>query len=114
VLVGAGRHAELRMGMQRAVVEPAELGSALGWLSGRLQAENESLGDVLKDLSRYTRAPLRADTPSIAALRVSAVLRTGDTEALRAALKGAFGLELERRGNDFVVFDPNAHAPTLR
>ena len=114
VLVGAGRHAEIRPGMQRAVVEPVELGAALGWLSGRLQAENEPLGDVLKDLSRYTRVPLRADTPSVAALRVSAVLRTGDTEALRAALKGAFGLELERRGNDFVVFDPNAHAATLR
>lgn len=114
VLVGAGRHAEIRPGMQRALVEPAELGAALGWLSGQLQADNEPLGEVLKDFSRYTRVRLRADTPSIAALRVSAVLRIGDTEALRAALKGAFGLELERRGDDLVVFDPSAHAAVLR
>ena len=113
VLVGAGRRAEIRPGMQRAVVEPVELGSALGWLSGRLQADSEPLGEVLKELSRYTPTPLRADTPSIAALRVSAVLRTGDTDALRAALNGAFGLELERRGSELVVFDPKARAAAL-
>jgi transmembrane sensor len=111
VLVDAGRHAELRAGMTRAIVEPANLSAALGWLTRRLEVDNEPLGEVLKDFSRYTRMPLRADTPAIAALRVSAVLRGGDLEALQATLRGAFGLDVQQRGGELVVIDPRSSAP---
>jgi transmembrane sensor len=105
VLVGAGSRAELRAGTARAVVEPADLPAALGWMSRRLEANNALLADVLRDFSRYTRLAVRAATPAIAQLRVSAVLRTGDLEALQATLKDAFGLEIERRGGEYLVFD---------
>lgn len=110
VLVDAGRHAELRSGMTRAVVEPADLSAALGWLARRLEVDNQPLGEVLEDFSRYTSMPLRADTPAIAALRVSAVLRSGDLDALQATLKGAFGLEVRQRGGELVVMDPKSAA----
>jgi len=106
VMVDAGQHAELRAGMPRASVERADLNATLGWLTRRLEEDNATLGDVLLDFSRYTRLPIRADTPAIAALRVSAVLRTGDLDALQATLRGAFGLDLERRGSELVVIDP--------
>lgn len=106
VMVDAGQHAELRSGMPRASVESADLNAALGWLNRRLEEDNAPLGDVLRDFSRYTRMPIRAATPEIAALRVSAVLRSGDLDALQATLRGAFGLDLERRGSELVVIDP--------
>jgi hypothetical protein len=31
--------------------------------------------------------------------------------ALRAMLKGAFGLDVEQRGNEWVVIDPKRRAP---
>jgi transmembrane sensor len=105
VVVGAGNRTELRPGAARAVVEPADLTAALGWLSRRLEANNAMLADVLRDFSRYTTLPIRAATPAIAQLRVSAVLRTGDLEALQATLKDAFGLEIERRDGEYLVFD---------
>jgi len=108
VLVGTGRRAELRAGTARAVVEPADLNTSLGWLSRRLEVNNAPLADVLRDFSRYTSLPLNADTPAVAALRVSAVLRTGDLGALQATLKGAFGLDIERRNGELLVFDPKA------
>jgi transmembrane sensor len=105
VLVGAGSRAELRAGTARAVVNPADLPAALGWLSRRIDANNAPLADVLRDFSRYTRLPIRAATPAIAELRVSAVLRTGDLEALQATLKDAFGLDIEQRDGEYLVFD---------
>ncbi len=105
VLVGAGSRAELRAGTSRAVVDAADLSAALGWLSRRLEANNAPLAEVLRDFSRYTRVPIRAATPAIAELRVSAVLRTGDLEALQATLKDAFGLDIERREGEYLVFD---------
>lgn len=112
VVVDAGRHAELRAGMSSAVVEPADLGAALGWLTRRLEVDNAALGDMLRDFSRYTRLPIRADTPAISALRVSAVLRTGDLDALQATLRGAYGLDLKRRGSELIVFDPTRPGTT--
>jgi transmembrane sensor len=110
VLVDAGRHAELRPGMTRALVEPANMSAALGWLTRRLEVDNEPLGEVLEDFSRYTAMPLRADTPAIAALRVSAVLSSGDLDALQATLRGAFGLDIQQRGGELVVLDPKSGA----
>lgn len=107
VLVEAGRQAELRPGMPQAIVEPADLTAALDWLTRRLEVNDEPLGSVLEDFSRYTTMSIRADTPTIAALRVSAVLHTGDVAALEATLKGAFGLVLERRGSELVVTTPD-------
>ena len=104
--VDAGSRASLRQGTRGVVVEPANLGAELGWLSRRLEADNAPLGDVLRAFSRYTSLPVRAATPAIAALRVSAVLRTGDSDALQATLAGAFGLGLERRASEWVVIDP--------
>lgn len=106
VLVEAGTQAELRPGMAHAIVKAADLTTALNWLTQRLEVDNAPLESVLRDFSRYTAIPVRADTPAIAALRVSAVLRTGDVAALEATLKGAFELEIERRSGEFVVIDP--------
>jgi len=113
VVVAAGSGAELRAGAARATVEPADLTAALGWLSGRLEANNAPLADVLRDFSRYTTLPIRAATPAIAQLRVSAVLRTGDLEALQATLKDAFGLEMERREGGYLVLDRKEREATV-
>ena len=106
VLVDAGRRAELAAGMVRARVEPADVAAALNWRTQRIEVDNESLENVLRDFSRYTPLPVRAATPAIAALRVSAVLRTGDVAALEATLQGAFGLHIERRSDAFMVVAP--------
>jgi transmembrane sensor len=103
VLVTVGRRAELRAGMPRASVAMANLTRDLDWMTQRLEVDDVPLESVLSDFSRYTVTPVRADTREIAALRVSAVLRTGDMAALAATLKGALGLELEHRGDEIIV-----------
>lgn len=114
VLVDAGRCAELRRGMARANVARADLAAALDWRDQRIEVTNDSLGSVLRDFSRYTPLPVRAATPAIAALRVSAVLRTGDIAALEATLRGAYGLVVERQGDAYVVVRPAQHAGVER
>lgn len=114
VLVDAGRCAELRRGMAHASVARADLAAALDWRDQRIEVANDSLGSVLRDFSRYTPLPVQAATPAIAALRVSAVLRTGDIAALEATLQGAYGLAIERRDDAYVVVRPAEHAGAER
>ncbi len=106
VTVHAGQRAELRAGELQADVRSADVHGALSWLTRQLDVNDEPLDAVLRDLSRYTEWPVRADTPAIGALHVSAVLRTGDMTALAAMLRGAFGLDVEQRGDEWVVVDP--------
>jgi transmembrane sensor len=114
VVVEAGRRAELRMGMRRAQVGPADVAAALNWQAQRIEVANDSLGNVLRDFSRYTSLPVRAATPAVAALRVTAVLRTGDIAALEATLRGAYGLEIERRSDAYLVVMPEAKSTPAR
>jgi transmembrane sensor len=110
VTVDAGHRAELHMGQVRADLSTVDLHGTLSWMTQRLDVNDEPLDQVLRDMSRYTEWPVRADTPAIGALHVSAVLQTGDMEALRAMLNGAFGLDVEHRGNEWVVVDPRRRA----
>jgi len=108
VTVDAGHRAELRAGQVQADLSSVDLNGALSWMARRLDVNDEPLEVVLRDLSRYTDLPLRADTPAIGELHVSAVLRTGDMAALKAVLRGAFGLDVEERGNAWVVVYPKS------
>jgi transmembrane sensor len=107
VLVNAGTRAELRPGSSHPTLAPANLTSVLGWRAQRLDVDDAPLADVLKDFSRYTPTSIRAGSPEIAALRVSAVLRVGDIAALETTLMGAFGLRLERRDGEILVVRGN-------
>jgi transmembrane sensor len=108
VLVDAGMQAELRIGMPGPRVTAANLTAVMGWREQRLEVDDAPLADVLKDFGRYTPTSIRAASPEIGSLRVSAVLRVGDLAALEAMLSGAFGLQFERQGREIIVVRPSA------
>ena len=86
-----------------AVVSGVDLSGALNWREHRLEVNDAPLDGVLREFSRYTDVPVRAADAEIGALRVTAVLRTGDVQALRAALREAFGLSLVRHDAQYLV-----------
>jgi transmembrane sensor len=103
VVIGAGKQAELWSGASTALVKDVDVSTTLNWLTQRLEADNAPLSTLLSDFSRYSTLPVRAENAQIAALRVSAVLRTGDLDSLAATLKGALNLELVQRDGEYVV-----------
>lgn len=103
VFVDAGNQAQIDPQSSRASVSRANVSSVLNWRSQQIEADDMPLARVLQEFSRYTGLPVRAGTDAIGALRVCAVLRTGDLDALRATLNGAFGLTIRQRGNEYVV-----------
>lgn len=103
VLVDAGNQAQVDGPALSASVAAANVSGALSWRAQRLEVDDMPLARVLQEFSRYTALPVRAGSDAIGALRVSAVLRTGDLDALRATLKGAFGLNIQQRGEEYLV-----------
>ncbi|MBY8944824.1 MULTISPECIES: FecR domain-containing protein [unclassified Pseudomonas] len=98
----SGRLTTLQGG-QRAPLQTAGLGAwvpfdvlQLGWRDGVLTAQNQALGDFLRELERYRPGVLRWD-PSLEALRVTGSFRLDDTDRILNLLASTLGLEVQSR-----------------
>ncbi|MBS0421322.1 MAG: FecR domain-containing protein [Proteobacteria bacterium] len=101
----AGMRATLLPGSPRPEVAAADLNRIENWRAHRVEFDRVPLGEALQELSRYTPVPIRAGSPEVARIMISAVLKTGDVDALRATLKGAFGLRVVEGGRQYVVVE---------
>ena len=99
----AGMRATLLAGSTRAALDSADLTRIENWRAHRVEFDRVPLSTALKEFSRYTALPIRVESPQIGQMSVSAVLQAGDVDALRATLKGAFGLRLIAKQNELVV-----------
>lgn len=107
VAAGAGVRATLRPGDIAADLGSADLERVENWRANRIEFDRVALAVALKEFSRYTNIRIRASTPEIGSVAITAVLKTGDVDALRATLNAAFGLRLEQSGNELLVTEPH-------
>lgn len=74
----------------------------LDWRDGVLTAQNQALGDFLRELERYRPGVLRWD-PSLEALRVTGSFRLDDTDRILRLLASTLGLEVHARTRFWVT-----------
>ncbi|AOE79264.1 sugar ABC transporter substrate-binding protein [Pseudomonas lurida] len=99
-------------GGQQASLKASGLGAwvpfdvlQLGWRDGVLTAQNQALGDFLRDLERYRPGVLRWE-PSLETLRVTGSFRLDDTDRILNLLASTLGLELHARTRYWVTLTP--------
>ncbi|TFY84863.1 DUF4880 domain-containing protein [Pseudomonas nabeulensis] len=97
-----GQLATLQQG-QQASLKASGMGdwapfdvSQLGWRDGVLTAQNQPLGDFLRELERYRPGVLRWD-PRLEALRVTGSFRLDDTDRILSLLASTLGFEVQAR-----------------
>ena len=95
VMATAGLRATLVRGGSGPVLDKADLSRVENWRARRLEFDNVPLDAALKEFSRYTDIPIRPATQEIGQIPVSAVLKVGDMNALRATLKGSVWIECD-------------------
>jgi len=74
-----------------------ELDRVRAWRAGKVEFERTALRDVVRELNRYTRSPLRLTEPTLGGLLVSGVFRIdrlADTDALRFALENSLPIRV--------------------
>ena len=74
----------------------------LGWRDGVLTAQNQALGDFLRELERYRSGVLRWE-PSLESLRVTGSFRLDDTDRILNLLASTLGLEVQARTRYWVT-----------
>ncbi|MPQ85901.1 DUF4880 domain-containing protein [Pseudomonas sp. MAFF 730085] len=103
-----GNGATLSSG-QQAMLQPLGLAAWApfdvlqpGWRDGVLTAQNQALGDFLRELERYRPGVLRWD-PNLETLRVTGSFRLDDTDRILALLAQTLGLEVRARTRYWVT-----------
>lgn len=76
-----------------------------GWREGVLMAQNQPLGDFLRELSRYRSGLLRWE-PMLESLRVTGSFRLDDTDKVLALLAASLPLEVQARTRFWVTLTP--------
>ena len=102
----AGDRATLSAGAMLPAVDSADLTRVENWRAHRIEFDRVPLAAAMKEFSRYTAVPIRVESPDVGRMSISALLRTGDINALRATLNGAFGLRIEDRQDELVITAP--------
>ena len=79
-----------------AVLDPAEMGQATSWQSGRLEFVATPLASIVDEFNRYNRHKLVIADPRLAARRFGGTFLVGDHEELVRVLEANFGVVAER------------------
>lgn len=85
-------------------VEPFDV-LAPGWRDGVLMAQNQPLGDFLRELSTYRPGLLRWE-PELESLRVTGSFRLDDTDRILSLLAASLPLEVHKRTRYWVTLVP--------
>ena len=81
---GRGTHVDTQGQVAAAYTVNAE--ELTAWRTGKLVFNNATLGEVVREVSRYREQPLRVATPALGNLRLTSVFKSSDTDALLKAL----------------------------
>lgn len=101
--LGAGQQVSL-LAAGAGAVEPFDV-LAPGWRDGVLMAQNQPLGDFLRELSSYRPGVLRWE-PALESLRVTGSFRLEDTDRILSLLAASLPLEVHRRTRYWVTLLP--------
>jgi len=99
----AGQQVSLKAAGAGAI-EPFDV-LAPGWREGVLMAQNQPLGDFLRELSSYRPGVLRWE-PALESLRVTGSFRLQDTDRILALLAASLPLEVHSRTRYWVTLLP--------
>lgn len=71
---------------QKDELDQPEIDDLLAWRSGRLAFRDETVGEAVAEMNRYSHRELIVSDPGAAELRLSGIYRVGDPEAFARSL----------------------------
>lgn len=92
----AGQRLLMGKGYIRPVVESANPGTAVAWLSGKLVFNDTPLPAAVAQFNRYSTSRIVIGDDAVARLHISGVFRDDDSRAFLDALKGSYGVSIRQ------------------
>jgi transmembrane sensor len=102
----AGEELVVSLNVRPAIVA-ADPQAARAWEAGRLLFRDESLGDAVARVNRYTTHPIEID-PSIASIRISGVFNAGDVSSFVSAVTSYFPVQAATTRTNTILLQPRS------
>ena len=80
-----------------------EMENRLAWQDGMMIFEDDTLMEVIEEISRYSKVRILLEEEVIGETRVAGYFRVGDIDALLIALKENFNIDSIRKGSNTIV-----------
>jgi transmembrane sensor len=87
-------------------VDRPELSRVTAWERGQVEFDETPLREAIIEMNRYTTTHITVPDPEVAQLRVGGVFHAGDSDEFVKVVTAAFGLRVDRNGNDTVLSRP--------
>lgn len=84
-------------------LQPVKSRDALAWQEGHLVYRDTALSDIVRDLNRYSRQPIRIADKEAADLRFSGALRIEDVSAMLGTLEEFLPISIRESDGTFIV-----------
>jgi transmembrane sensor len=82
-----------------AKVDAPRVEAVTAWRRGEVMLDDTPLPDAVAEMNRYSKKPLIIHGNSIAALRVSGIYHTGDSEGFSQSVAQLYGLQVTQEGD---------------
>lgn len=79
---------------------------ATAWLRGEVILDRTPLSEVIAEMNRYDQRRLVIDDPKIAAVRISGIYHTGDSELFAAMVAKLYGFGVWQKDGRIHLFEP--------
>lgn len=80
-----------------------EMENRLAWQDGMVMFEDDTLQEVIEELSRYNKVRILLEDERLGETRVAGYFRVGDIDALLIALKENFNIGSNRQDNNTII-----------
>ncbi len=95
-IMNAGQRLLMGKSYATPVVESANTGAAVAWLSGKLVFNDTPLPAAVAQFNRYSASKIIIGDAAVGQLHVSGVFRDNDSQTFVDALHGAYGITISR------------------
>lgn len=106
VLLSAGQAATYTAGAGFGFVTAANLTRITFWQAHRIEFDDATLRDAVRDFNRYVTTKMVIASPAIDKVRVSGVFHIDDAPAFVRALHDTFGIRSELHGGSYLLLPP--------
>jgi transmembrane sensor len=107
-VLSAGQEADVRMDTTEIrAVAPVELSRVSAWRRGNVYFENQPLGTVIEELSRYTSAHIVIEDEALRSLPIGGTFQASPqgVESLLGMLEEGFGLRVRRESGNRIYIE---------
>ena len=96
--MSAGERVRIAKGAP-AKVDVPRVDAVTAWRRGEVMLDDTPLPDAVAEMNRYSKNPLVIDGGGIAALRVSGIYHTGDSQGFAQTVAQLYGLQVTQEGD---------------